>query len=729
MDQLKPKGRTLDEFKPLGQGEQQLLDACRNGEAAFLGAATPESATEAKRIRAAFLRFLLLGGDEWSPIHERGVRLRGAFVEGPLDLTDCRIPATVDLADCHFDSVVSAMDAHVAGVLSLRGCKLAESLVADRLHCLATVFLSDGFKAADGVSIGGAAIGGDLDCSGGQFAAKEGDALSADGADVKGDVFLDDGFRATSEVRLLGARIGGVLSCVGGAFEAKEGHALSADGVDIKGSANLRDGFKAKGQVRLFGARIGGPLDCSDGQFEATEGAALSLERADVSGNVFLNGSFNAAGEVRLQGVQIGGSLFCNGGQFQSTKGEALTLDRATVKGSVFLSSGFAAAGTVRLLGAQIGSNLQCSRGQIKVDLGDALCADGVEVKGSVQLTEGFKAVGHVRFVGARIGGDLDCSGGLFETEAGDALSIDRTTMRGALCLVDLPKPLRLDASHADAALLVDELEAWAPGSVLDGFRYAALGGGSPTSGSERRRWLYKQRDDHLGSTGGGATFCPQPWRQLQRVLREMGHTEDSKQIGIAYEDRLRAIGRIGQSPPGTPALLAWLQRVVAQGAHYTFGKLAGYGYRPIRLVGWMVSVWFLCGLAYWWLALPSRSALAPSDPLVFQNHSYEECLPDRPGNPGNWYLCGPLRGEYATFSPLAFSLDVMLPLVDLGQERTWGAFVPTPKEGPLEELLGHFHWGHFARLLIWFETLFGWLSNLLLVAIVSGFSRRNDEG
>jgi hypothetical protein len=627
VDRLKPQGRTLEEFKPLGPAEQQLLEACQKGVVAVLGTEVPESATDALRVRAAFLRFLLLGGSKQAPVHERGVRLLGAFVEGLLDVTGCRIAANVGLQRCRFDTRVLAQDAQVEGLLTFEGSHLAGGLDAGRLRCSAGVYLRNGFKATGEVRLPGAKIGDDLDCKGGQFEVKIGDALSADGAVVKGDVFLGYGFKATGRVRLLGAQIGGDLNCTAGQFKVKEGDALSADGAVVKGSVFLRDGFKATGQVRLLGARIGAFLACTRGQFEVKEG--------------------------------------------------------------------------------------------------DALLADRAVVKGVVHLSDGFKATGQVKLLGAQVGGDLVCAGGQFEAKEGDALILQKAVVRGAWLIYGLSPAARINARHADVAVLVDELAAWAPGSVLDGLRYAAIAGKAPTRGTDRLEWLRRQRADHLGNTG----FCPQPWRQVQRVLRDMGHTEDAKQVGIAYEDHLRAIGRIGLAPPGTPGPIRWLKRVAAKSAHYGFGKLAGYGYRPIRLVGWMVSVWLLCGAGYWYLALPPRSALAPSDPLVFLNSSYEECQPDRKEKPGNWFLCGPLRGEYATFSPLAFSLDVMLPLVDLGQEKSWGAFVPTPKDNPVEELFGHFHWGHAARLLIWLQTLFGWLSSLLLVAIVSGFSRRNEEG
>lgn len=630
MSKKQAVGRALEDFEPLMLGEMQLLDACSRGIPARLSDDTPELATNEKRVRAAFLRFLLLGGDEQAPLHERGVSLQGAFVEGLLDLIGCSIETSISFVRCRFDTRIHAEDARMGGLLNLTGSYLDHGLSADRLSCA-------------------------------------------------GGVFLRNDFQTTGEIRLVGAQIGGVLDCNAGLFRVKEGDALSADGANLKGGVLLNNGFRASGPVRLPGAKIGGDLDCSSAQLNGQDGDALWADGIDIQGDVILSNEFRASGEVRLLGAQIHGDLNCEKGQFEVKNGDCLSADRADINGSVFLRNGFKAVGTIRLLGVQIAGNLDCSRGN-------------------------------------------------FQSQSGAALSLDSAVVRGAWFLHSIPKAFCINASHAYVTVLVDDWEAWEFGSILDGFRYGSLGGQARTSGVDRLKWLRRQPDDHLGTANGGAAFRPYPWRQLQRVLREMGHNEDAKQVGIAFEAHTHAIGRLGQSPQGTHKVTAWVKRVVAQSAHRTFGELAGYGYRPIRLVAWMVAVWCICGMAYWWMALPPRSAMAPTDALVFQNPAYAECMPDRAVKPGNWYLCAPLRGEYATFSPFAFSLDVMLPVVDLGQEKTWGAFVPTPKESPVEELLGHWHWGHVVRLLTWFEILFGWLSSLLLVAIVSGFSRRNDE-
>lgn len=828
-------GRSLRDFLPLLNGEQRLLLACRLGEVATLGNKLPDASSHEPLIRAAFLRFLLLGGDEQAPVHEHGVNLRGAIVEGKLDLSGCKIPHNVALDHCRFTDLLLAQDTRFDGFVSMQGSFLPRGISADRMLCNSNLFLrsgfeatgevrllgaqiggnlecrggqfkveygdalladnvivkgivrlTEGFKATGKVRLLGAQIGGSLICRGGQFVVSDGEALSADRAAVRGGVFFSDGMRATGEVRLLGAQIGGNLECGGGRFEVKEGDALSADNVVVKGSVFIGDGFKATGQVRLLGAQIGGDLACRSGQFEVKDGIALSADRAVVNGGVFFTDGMKATGEVRLLGVQIGGNLQCDGGQFEVEEGDALSADRAVVKGNVFLTGSFKATGQVRLLGTQIGGalacggghfevkagdalladgavvkgdvfltdrfratgqvrllgvqiegDLSCGGGQFEVKEGDALSADGAIVKGSVYFNDGFKATGKVRLLGARIGGNFTCAGGLFEGKNGAALSTEGASVGGAWFLTRFRNPVVVNASHMQVAVLVDAIESWGTGSVLDGLRFGALGGNSSTQAHDRLAWLRTQRSAHLGGTEDGEDFRPQPWRHLQRVLREMGHAEDARQIGIAFETRMRETGRIGRSPPDAWAPAAWSKRLIAQTGHTLFGWLTGYGYRPMRLMGWMALVWLICSVSYWLLALPPYGAIGPSDPLVFQNERYADCVPGSEAarklaargakNAGNWYLCEPLPAEYSTFSPLAFSLDIILPLVDLGQEKSWGAVIATPQPQVLKELLT-LSPGHMVRWLVWFETVFGWIASLLLVGIVSGFAKRTEE-
>lgn len=577
--------------------ERTLLHACRTGEIAVISEQRPERATEENTVRAGFLRFLLLGGDHNTQVHERGVRLMGACVAGALNLENTTTTSAIGCVACSFTEPLILRRSTLPGGLFLMGSEVP--------------------------------------------------GIRGDGLVTTGDVILRDGFRATGEVRLLGAQIGGDLTCGNGQFDGKGSNALSADRAVIKGSVFLHDGFQAIGTVRLLGAQIGGNLTCSKGQFDGKERDALSA-------------------------------------------------DSAVIKGSVFLCDRFQATGTVRLLGAQIGGDLNCSKGQINGKDGDALCADGMRV-----------------------------TGGFF--------------------FRDLANPVnRVSLASASVGVLADDAGAWDGDLVLDGFTYGSIGGRAPTSATARLAWLDKQRPAMSGQSGAGGDFRPQPWKQLQKVLREMGHAEDARQVAIALEDRLRHADLIGLSPQHWSRGRKWLYRASARGFHLAFRILTGYGYRPIRLLGWFTAIWLGCAAFYWFAALPPRNVFAPSDPLVFQNDDYAVCVPGSPAamaeqakpvdakpsavkGAGNWYLCEQLRAEYTGFSPLAYSLDVILPLVDLQQQNDWAPMIPTPKPSPWNEWRGS-GWKHITRMVLWAETLFGWLASLLLVAIVSGLTKRRED-
>jgi hypothetical protein len=726
---IKPTGRTLAEFEPLFAAEKQLLAACRLGDTAMVGPVRPSECSEQTRVRGAFLRFLALGGDERAPVHEHGLSLSGAWIEGALDLVAATVGCKLSLLNCGFELAPALNDATLVGTLDLAGCSLP-GLSADRTAIKGNVYLNQGFTASGQVRLLGAQIGGSLSCGAALV-----ESFLADGVVVKGDVFLRDGFMANGEVRLLGAEIGGDLSCAGSQLQSPEGDALSADRVVVKGSVYLNEGFASFGRVRLIGAHVGGGLYCTGAQLDGQEGNALEADRVVITGSMYLNEGFSATGKVRLVAAQIGGSLSCRGAQLDGKTGDALWADGATIKGDVFLREGFTATGEVRLLGAEIGGDLSCTGAQLHSNGGDALSADGATIKGSVFLDEGFTAHGTVRLQGAQIGGGLYCTGALLDAKDGDAFSADGTVVQGSFLLRNMKQPVRgASLSGTRVGRLVDDAASWDRDLVLDGFVYDMIAGGAPTAASTRLAWLAKQRLTHYGRAKEGSDFRPQPWQQLISTLTAMGHVEEARQIAIALEVHLREIGKIGQTPPEWGRVRAGSYRAVSRWAHWVFGILIGYGHRPIRLIAWMVAVWLALGAFYWYAA--EQAVFAPSNPLVFSNARYAHCSPEYVPDPeaknampkfGNWFLCPELAGEFTTFSPLVYSLDLILPVMDLQQAHDWSPMIPTPKAIWYQEL-AHFSLNHVVRLLTWFENLFGWLGSLLLAAVVSGLTSREKE-
>ena len=442
----------------------------------------------------------------------------------------------------------------------------------------------------------------------------------------------------------------------------------------------------------LDAARIAGSVGMPDCSLPGLRGEACV-----IVGELALNSGCSVPGEVRLSHATILRDLNCERGQFGAGSDAApssaapLVADGAHIGGNVLIAAGFAAIGEVRFVGARIGGDLRADQARLTARpdnhgaRGDALNLDRISVAGNVHLDAGFAASGRVRLQRAHIEGDLDCSGAAFDA-AGDlgwdenpALLLERARVGGTLSLCELQTPL-LGASLAGARVgaLADDASSWGQRLVLDGFRYHRFARDAPTDAAFRLEWLEKQVTSHLDHD-----YRPEPWRRLIRVLRRTGRAHGASLVFMRRERHLRRIGRIGAD---APSALRWLPRA----CHAVYGAVAGYGERPLRLVAMMVLVWLLCGGAYW--AAETEHAIAPT-------HTAGQAAPE--------------------FHPWVYSLDLLLPLVDLRQARDWAVL-------PVEAAHPDDFWRNVAPALTWFETLFGWAAALLLVVAISGVTDRD---
>ncbi len=466
---------------------------------------------------------------------------------------------------------------------------------------------------------------------------------------------------------------------------------------------------------RLEGARIGGSVSFPDCLL-----AGLRAEACTFAGGLALNSGCTVRSEVRLARATIGDDLNCERLRLRSSERSTslprrrLMADGARIDGDAILAGGFEADGDVRLVGARIAGDLRVADARLTGSIGndgvrgDALNLDRMRVAGQVSLDEGFSAAGTVRLKQARIDGDLNCDGAAFDV-FGDmglggaaALLLDRAKVGGALVLTRLKNPL-IGASLAGARVgaLHDDPATWGGRLTLDGFVYSRFAEGAPTTAPFRLTWLGKQEPSHLKRD-----FRGQPWRQLIAVLRRMRHHHDASAVAVRREAHLRRIGRVSA---GAPRGLRWLPRV----GHRLFGLLAGYGHRPWRLIASMLLMWLACSAVYW--AAAERGVIAPTNPLVFNDPRHAQC------RLGNWTRCPDLPPEYPAFQPLAYSLDLLLPLVDLQQEHRWAAV--------RRDALDADAWGDTARLLSWLEILYGWIATLTLLGVFAGWFERDRRG
>jgi len=184
----------------------------------------------------------------------------------------------------------------------------AEGIEAD------DVYLDRGFTAKGQVRFTDARVRRRLNATGGDLHNEHAGmgelALAADGL-ACGEVFLNEGFHAIGAVSLTGAKIKGQLNCTAGSFDNPDGYALFADWLTTPGMVYLDKSFRAIGEVRFARAAVGRQLVCTDGTFDNQHGIALNLTGVRCRGDVLLNSTgsggryFRATGQVRIKDAQI----------------------------------------------------------------------------------------------------------------------------------------------------------------------------------------------------------------------------------------------------------------------------------------------------------------------------------------------------------------------------------------------------------------------------------------
>lgn len=230
---------------------------------------------------------------------ESDVKFDGATVHGEVDFTGCDFRGTLDLTGGRF---------HNPGRAAL---DLARVRVGQNLIC------RSGFVAQGEVLLAGADIGGGLWCEGGRFENGTGNAVQAAGLRVHRDLRLGkrrpadgaagDGFRAEGPVVLTGCTVGGDFDCSGGQFVDAARTAIDAVGMSVKGDLLLLEDFTAEGLVQLSGTEVDGSMNCTGGHFRNTE-QALRADRVEVGHSAYFH-HIAAGGPLHLRGMRIKGNL------------------------------------------------------------------------------------------------------------------------------------------------------------------------------------------------------------------------------------------------------------------------------------------------------------------------------------------------------------------------------------------------------------------------------------
>jgi hypothetical protein len=484
---------------------------------------------------------------------------------------------------------------------------------------------------------------------------------------VASNARLDGHLRLTraivdGEVRLRGAIIAGGLLLDGARLTNAGGQAVNGERLRVTGDL-VATRASLVGELTLEHAEIDGRLSMDDARLTAPGGTALSGNNLRLTGGVF-GRRLVAEGEVGLRDSVVGGGMVLAGARLANPGGVALRLSRATT-GGVFLSGGFRSEGELRLHGARIGHGMSLEDAVLSNPGGVALDADRVRVDGDLDA-RGMVADGVVRFNGASITSTLrfngatisgatvgavpgaapvaldagqlvvahvmrctegfSCTGRLNFTSAQIGLLTFHGARLGAQtaslnCFrlqareLDLrfaqPPGGEVNLAHAEIGILDDDPGSWPRLLRLDGLTYQTLRPMLPPA--RRLDWLRR----------GGPEYLPQPYEQLARLYGGYGDDNAARAVHLAqYRHRRTILRRPGQ-------VWGWLQDV-----------MVGYGYQPARAALWMVAM-LVVGTAFFGMDRPHPVA----------------------------------TGTAPAFNPFLYSLDVLVPIIDLGQQS---AFAPT---------------------------------------------------
>ncbi|WP_431904382.1 hypothetical protein [Nonomuraea sp. bgisy101] len=607
---------------------------------------------------------------------ERAVGLDGTHVAGDLDM--CAVQVT---------GVFSMETVRIDGDLRLNNAKLAApgqwALYAPKLAVGASVVGHTGVQVTGGVFLEGSVFEGNVMLNRLEVSRPLDIALALDHCRVALAFQCEDArFRGTVRLHhmVVGCQISLQRAKVGDV--KKDEDAVRADHLEVEGSALFAD-LDLAAPLYLHGARIDCNLSVAGAKLSAAgTAAALNADRARI-GNHLVARNCASDGAVVLTAIQVDGNTNFIDATIANGSGTALDLRRAVLKGSLEATGSFTATGSVKLTNAAVGVDLRLTDATLKNPRGRALAASGLHVTGDLIAdrctVEGLvdlagclldgdlrlvdatltglsadessrgsavDAKGEwrglaVRCTGARIVGDVDLRGAQLKRELVlDSATVGRTVrLEGTHLAAEGPSALRADGLTAETLVLkpaarpvhaislasanvqelADGATSWpvAAGINISGFHYERLDSDLPVA--ERLLWLERATP----------TYAAGPYEKLAACLDLAGQDGDARAV------RLASIRRSHQSKNLMIRLWGGLQDAVI-----------GYGYAPGRALAIFGLV--LVGASLWFsLGTPG-------------------CPPAGPG------LCPVKADEHPTWDPWLYSLDLLIPLVDLGHEKAW---------------------------------------------------------
>ncbi|WP_432025611.1 oxidoreductase [Streptomyces sp. 1222.5] len=483
-----------------------------------------------------------------------------------------------------------------------------------------------------------------------------------------GDAAVDDphGGHPWGPGRTVRARIVAWLLLDGPPALAGRVSALKLVGVRITGTLELAGGTVTP-YVELRGCRFDDEVRLPEARFTTVRLVDCSVPRLEAA-RVHTEGDLHLPrcrfqNGIRLTDAHIGTDLLLNQAVvYRDRGGRSMAADGMTV-GQDLQAEMLESHGELSLRGAKVGVSLSLRGARLANPYARlALNAPQLTVERTLYLTpagvgspllsgttpargtriQRFECRGGVRLDDGRFGDAVDLERARFTFTDDQELSLRRVQTPELRFLGDKPQRGKVVLSGARVVNLVDRASSWPDAGNLHmgGFAYESLVPQGPFPLTRRLDWV----------AAATAEYAPEPYERLASVLRAAGEDEDAREVLLAKQRRRRE----------TLPLAGKFWGVVQDWT-------VAYGYRPGRAAVWMAVLWAAGTLAF---------AHADHPPV---NHD---------GHP--------------SWSPALFTLDLLLPVIDLGQAGQW-------------QLRGGWQWLAAAMILL------GWI---LATTVAAGATR-----
>lgn len=583
------------------------------------------------------------------------------------------------------DAAINLTDAVVEGSLVLTRTRIdhpqARAIQADRL-VITGALLAYRMEADGEVRLPGMRVGGNVNFSGATLDNPARFALDCNGVHIGGsllceaDTFGDAGrrqaFTARGVLHLPSARVDGDIVLRGADLHsAKRGRtemdgdpyldpwpSLVADRVRVDGNVELSDGLSATGTLRMLNARIGGTLRLARARIKVPRGEvepfydrAVHLDGSEISGDIEATGLRVPSGQIRMNDVTVGGNVLVSRAHLLHTGRDVVSARRIKVAGNLHLGQA-RVEGTLRLQGAETGGSIELDGAEVtgatvrlhssfSVDLRTARAGRDITLKSS--HGRAFHAEAGVNMDGAVAARRVDLTGALLDSLPDHRIALDASDVRADefLLVPGEPPRGRVVLRHAQCQMLDDNADLWSATGGLDieDFHYDVFR--HPIGMQDDR--AVAERVERLRRAMDG--YRPGPYDQLATMLRSSGNEEHADTVLFHKQwYRYEALARGRRVLKPGVHLWSWLQR-----------WMVGYGYRPIRALGWLIGLLVAGSL---WFGLGTDDCTTTGAPNYYMIHG-PRCAIDQQDSGLQW-------------NPVLYTADLLVPIVDFGNKGRW---------------------------------------------------------